>query len=136
MTNRPWRALSAHRPSGSGSRFVPVRPARQRAHGLEHAGHQERDQAEERQAHQCHDQALRDDLRALAGLACAKVLRSHRVRVREQAHEKAEGEERGHATAQRRCHMHGVDLRHEVAIGENHYRKRALRHHHRQRESQ
>ena len=45
-------------------------------------------------------------------------------------------EERRHTATQRRRHVSGIDLRHEVAVGKNHHGEGALRYHHRQGEPQ
>jgi len=66
----------------------------------------------------------------------AQVLGGKRVGVGQHAEEEAEREEGRDTATQRRRHVSGIDLRHEVAIGEDHHRERALRHHHRQRNAQ
>jgi hypothetical protein len=48
------------------------------------------------------------------------------------SYEEAKREKRRYAASQRRRHVSGVDLRHEVAVGEDHHSECALRHHHRQ----
>jgi len=105
-------------------------------HGLENAGDEEDNQREERRTHPGHDDALCDDFRALPGFARTEVLRSERVGVGKKADEKTERKIRRHAATERRCHVRGINLRHEVPVGEDHHGEGALRHHHREGEPQ